>query len=91
MQSESTRKPRKARAVMESRDGGETFGEVRWDLALPEPICQAGAAAAGPYAHWDSADEFGDTNLLVNGETELQPFTGMTRSSGIPVNISPAA
>ena len=37
---------RKARAVMESKDGGETFGEVRWDLALPEPICQAGLVVA---------------------------------------------
>ncbi len=28
-------------------------------------------------------------NLLVNGEEELQTFTGMTRSSAIPINISP--
>lgn len=33
----------------------------------PEPVCQAGAAA-GPYAHWDSRDEFGDTNLLVDDQ-----------------------
>lgn len=26
-------------------------------------------------------------NALVNGDEDLQPFTGMTRSSGIPVNI----
>jgi anaerobic selenocysteine-containing dehydrogenase len=31
-----------------------------------------------------------NTNLLVNGDDELQQFTGMTRSSGIPINISPA-
>lgn len=30
-----------------------------------------------------------NTNLLVNGEKELQKFTGMTRSSGIPINIHP--
>jgi anaerobic selenocysteine-containing dehydrogenase len=30
-----------------------------------------------------------NTNLLVNGEKELQQFTGMTRSSGIPINIHP--
>ncbi|MBT4161342.1 MAG: molybdopterin-dependent oxidoreductase [Gammaproteobacteria bacterium] len=29
-----------------------------------------------------------NTNLLVNAEEELQPFTGMTRSSGIPVRIT---
>ena len=30
-----------------------------------------------------------NTNLLVNGEKQLQKFTGMTRSSGIPINIHP--
>ncbi|MBT6586017.1 MAG: molybdopterin-dependent oxidoreductase, partial [Gammaproteobacteria bacterium] len=30
-----------------------------------------------------------NTNLLVDGEKELQQFTGMTRSSGIPINIHP--
>lgn len=29
-----------------------------------------------------------NTNLLVDSESELQPFTAMTRSSGIPVNVS---
>ena len=33
---------KRARAVTRSGDGGESFGEVRWDEALPEPICQAG-------------------------------------------------
>ena len=28
-----------------------------------------------------------NTNLLVSGEKELQQFTGMTHSSGIPINI----
>lgn len=32
----------KARAVSRSKDGGLTFGEVSWDAALPDPICQAG-------------------------------------------------
>jgi anaerobic selenocysteine-containing dehydrogenase len=31
-----------------------------------------------------------NTNLLVSGTEDLQPFTGMTRSSGIPINISKA-
>lgn len=31
-----------------------------------------------------------NTNMLVDSESELQPFTAMTRSSGIPVNISAA-
>lgn len=31
-----------------------------------------------------------NTNLLVSGTEELQRYTGMTRSSGIPVNISVA-
>ena len=29
-----------------------------------------------------------NTNLLVSGSEELQQFTGMTRSSSIPINIS---
>ena len=33
---------KRARAVTRSTDGGESFGPVRWDEALPEPICQAG-------------------------------------------------
>jgi sialidase-1 len=33
---------KQARAVSRSTDGGECFGEVTWDEALPEPICQAG-------------------------------------------------
>ena len=28
-----------------------------------------------------------NTNKLVSDANELQPFTGMTRSSGIPVNV----
>ncbi|MEM1452878.1 MAG: sialidase family protein [Planctomycetota bacterium] len=32
----------KARAVAVSTNGGTTWGAVRWDEALPEPICQAG-------------------------------------------------
>ncbi|MEZ6016803.1 MAG: sialidase family protein [Planctomycetota bacterium] len=36
---------KRARAVARSTDGGETFGPVTWDEALPEPICQAGLIA----------------------------------------------
>ncbi len=35
----------KTRAIMRSDDGGETFGAVTWDAALPDPICQAGLLA----------------------------------------------
>lgn len=35
----------KTRAVTESTDSGETFGPVRWEAALPDPICQAGLLA----------------------------------------------
>lgn len=31
-----------------------------------------------------------NTNKLVNNQVELQPFTAMTRSSGIPVNVNAA-
>jgi anaerobic selenocysteine-containing dehydrogenase len=31
-----------------------------------------------------------NTNLLVSGDDDFQQFTGMTRSSGIPINITPA-
>ena len=36
---------KKTRAVMRSKDGGETWGDVTWDESLPDPICQAGLLA----------------------------------------------
>ncbi len=44
-----------------------------------------------PPGHQAPVREVGsNTNLLVSAEEELQPFTAMTRSSGIPIRITAA-
>ena len=38
-----------------ARDGGETFGSLRWDPALVEPICLAGVIRLTPTAEHGTA------------------------------------
>ena len=77
------------RAVALSRDGGETFGEFRWDETLIEPICQASIV------HWPAAQGLAFANpasaARENMTVRLSQDEGVTWPFRKTLHAGPAA
>lgn len=78
------------RAVALSRDGGETFGEFRWDETLIEPICQASLV------HWPAAQGLAFANPASGAAREnmtvrLSQDEGVTWPFRKTLHAGPAA
>lgn len=69
---------KRERAVAVSRDGGETWGETRWDPALPEPQCmgslvlhsRSSGGEPGLLLFCNPASREGRKDLLVRGSRD---------------------
>ena len=76
------------RAVAYSEDGGETWGEIRLERALPDPVCQGNVIADGERLLFSNAAS-ADRRERMTLRTSLD--MGKTWSEGVVIHAGPAA
>lgn len=76
------------RAVAYSGDGGQTWGEIRLERALPDPVCQGNVLAAGDKLLFSNA---ADPKQRVRMTLRTSNDMGETWSAGVVLHAGPAA
>lgn len=76
------------RAVAYSADGGETWGELKLERALPDPVCQGNVLAVGEKLLFSNA---ADAKQRVRLTLRTSADQGATWSAGVVIHAGAAA